>query len=43
MIRRTVVAVAVGTAVAGAIRLRGRSAMAPQSGGWRELRDDELA
>lgn len=28
--------------VALAIRLRGRGGVPPQSGGWRELRDDEI-
>ena len=43
MIRRALVAVLTGMAVAAAIRLRvRRRAVPPQTGGWRELRDDEL-
>ena len=42
LIRRTFVAVIVGMAVAAAIRVRGRGGVPPQTGGWRELRDDEL-
>ena len=33
----------VGMAVAAAIRVRGRGGVPPHTGGWRELRDDELA
>lgn len=44
LIRRALVAVLTGMAVAAAIRLRvRRRAVPPQTGGWRELRDDELA
>lgn len=43
LIRRALVAVLTGMAVAAAIRLRvRRRAVPPQTGGWRELRDDEL-
>ena len=43
LIRRTLVSLAVGMALAAAIRVRGRGGVPPQTGGWRELRDDELA
>ena len=43
LIRRTFVALVVGMALAAAIRVRGRGGVPPQTGGWRELRDDELA
>ena len=43
LIRRTVVAIVAGMALAAAIRVRGRGGVPPQTGGWRELRDDELA
>ena len=43
LIRRTFVAIVAGMALAAAIRLRGRGGAPPQTGGWRELRDDELA
>lgn len=44
LIRGALVAVLTGMAVAAAIRLRvRRRAVPPQTGGWRELRDDELA
>ena len=44
LIRRALVAVLTGMAVAAAIRLRvRRRAVPPQTGGWRELGDDELA
>lgn len=43
LIRRTFVAVVVGMAVAAALRVRGRGGIPPQTGGWRELRSDELA
>ena len=43
LIRRTFVAIVVGMALAAAIRVRGRGGVPPQTGGWRELRDDELA
>jgi len=42
MVRRTVVAVTVGIAVAAAIRVRGSGGVPPQTGGWRELRGDDL-
>ncbi len=41
-IRRAFVAVVVGAAVAAVIRVRGRGGVPPQTGGWRELRDEEL-
>lgn len=44
LIRRALVAVLTGMAVAAAIRLRVRQrAVPPQTGGWRELSDAELA
>ena len=44
LIRRALVAVLTGMAVAAAIRLRVRQrAVPPQTGGWRELSDTELA
>lgn len=42
LIRRTVVAIGVGIAVAAAIRVRGSGGIPPQTGGWRELRGDDL-
>jgi len=42
MVRRTVVAVTVGIAVAAAIRVRGSGGVPPQTGDWRELRGDDL-
>ena len=40
--RRTLAALLSGMLVALAIRLRGRGGVPPQSGGWRELSDDEI-
>jgi len=42
LIRRAVVAIGVGVAVAAALRVRGSGGTPPQTGGWRELRSDEL-
>jgi len=42
LIRRTVVALTVGIGVAAAIRVRGSGGIPPQTGGWRELRGDDL-
>ncbi len=42
LIRRSLVAVAGGIAVAAAIRVRGGGGVPPQTGGWRELRGDDL-
>jgi hypothetical protein len=42
MIRRALVAIAAGIAVAAAIRVRGSGGVPPQTGGWRELRGDDL-
>lgn len=42
LIRRTLAAIVAGMALAAAIRVRGRGGVPPQTGGWRELRDDEL-
>ena len=42
VVRRALLALMVGVAVALAIRVRGRGGVPPQTGGWRELRDDEL-
>lgn len=41
-IRRALVALGVGAAVAAALRIRGTGGVPPQTGGWREIRDDEL-
>ena len=41
-IRRAVVAVMAGMLAALIIRVRGRGGIPPRTGGWRELRDDEL-
>ncbi len=40
--RRTLVAIGAGLAVAAAIRVRGSGGIPPQTGGWRELRGDDL-
>ena len=42
MVRRALVAIGAGIAVAAAIRVRGSGGVPPQTGGWRELRDDDL-
>ncbi|MGA0237460.1 MAG: hypothetical protein ACO3PD_03585 [Acidimicrobiales bacterium] len=42
VIRRTIVAITVGIAVAAAVRVRGSGGVPPQTGGWRELRGDDL-
>lgn len=42
LVRRTVVAVAVGIAIAAGIRVRGSGGIPPQTGGWRELRGDDF-
>jgi len=42
LIRRSMVAVGAGIAVAAAIRVRGSGGVPPQTGGWRELRGDDL-
>ena len=42
LIRRALTAVLVGMAIAAAVRVRVRGGVPPQTGGWRELRDDEL-
>ena len=42
VVRRTVVALVVGIAVAAGIRVRGSGGVPPQTGGWRELRGDDL-
>ncbi len=41
-VRRALVAVVVAVGVAAAIRLRGTGGVPPQTGGWRELRGDDL-
>ena len=42
LIRRALVAIGAGIAVAAAIRVRGSGGIPPQKGGWRELQGDEL-
>ena len=42
LIRRALVAIGAGSAVAAAIRVRGHGGIPPQTGGWRELRGDDL-
>ncbi len=42
LIRRAVVAIGAGMAVAAALRVRGSGGVPPQTGGWRELRSDDL-
>ncbi len=42
-IRRALLALAAGAVAALAIRLRGKARTPAQTGGWRVLRDDELA
>ena len=42
LIRRALVAIGAGIAVAAAIRVRGHGGIPPQTGGWRELRGDDL-
>ncbi len=42
LIRRGLVAIAAGIAIAAAIRVRGSGGIPPQTGGWRELRGDDL-
>ncbi len=42
LIRRALVAIGAGVAVAAAIRVRGSGGSPPQKGGWRELRGDDL-
>lgn len=43
LVRRALVALFAGIAVASAIRVRGGgSGLLPQHGGWRELRGDDL-
>jgi hypothetical protein len=41
-IRRSLLAIALGSIAAVAVRLRGSTGVAPQSGGWRELSGPEL-
>ena len=41
-VRRAFVAIGAGVAVAAAIRVRGSGGVPPQTGGWRELRGDDL-
>jgi len=40
--RRALVAIAVAVAFAAGIRVRGSGGIPPQTGGWRELRGDDL-
>ena len=42
LVRRGVAAVGVAGLVAAALRVRGSGGVPPQTGGWRELPDDEL-
>ena len=42
LIRRAIVAIAAGMAVAAALRVRGSGGVPPQTGGWRELRSEDL-
>jgi len=42
LIRRALVALAAGIAIAAAIRVRGSGGIPPQTGGWRELEGDDL-
>ncbi len=42
VVRRALVAIGAGIAVAAAIRVRGSGGVPPQTGGWRELRGDDL-
>ena len=42
MIRRALVAIGAGIAVAAAIRVRGSGGVPPQTGGWRGLQGDDL-
>ena len=42
LVRRAVVAIGAGAAVAAFLRLRGSGGVPPQSGGWRELSDEDL-
>lgn len=42
LIRRTLMALAAGMAIAAAIRVRGSGGIPPQTGGWRELESDDL-
>lgn len=42
VVRRTLVALVVGITVAAGIRVRGSGGVPPQTGGWRELRGDDL-
>ncbi len=42
VVRRALVAIGAGIAVAAAIRVRGSGGVPPQTGGWRESRGDDL-
>lgn len=42
LIRRAIVAIGAGMAVAAALRVRGSGGAPPQTGGWRELRSEDL-
>jgi hypothetical protein len=42
LIRRAMVAIGAGLMAAALIRVRGTGGIAPQTGGWRELRGDDL-
>lgn len=43
MVRRTLIAVGGAALMAAVLRLRGTGGVPPRSGGWRELRPEELA
>ena len=42
LMRRALLAIGAGIAIASAIRVRGTGGTPPQKGGWRELRGDEF-
>lgn len=42
LIRRALLAIGAGIAVAAAIRVRGTGGVPPQKGGWRELQGEDL-
>ncbi|MEM9202489.1 MAG: hypothetical protein AAGC53_12545 [Actinomycetota bacterium] len=42
LLRRTLVAIGAGLAAAALVRVRGSGGIPPQTGGWRELRGDDL-
>ena len=42
VVRRAIVALMAGMLAALVIRVRGRGGVPPRTGGWRELREDEM-